>query len=148
MSLEFYEFIDDNKVAALEVWREALRMTGLPISFEPEANPLTATGFCRMRVDDRVSGCEITSSSNQWQEILQDYPALSEVITSPKKLFTFRIGSDLRGLTCIFVLAASLVETSQAVFYDPQENQIFTTKEPLIAQAGQVLKVSREMSES
>jgi hypothetical protein len=147
MSLEFYVFIDHNKVPVLEVWRYALHLTGLPISFEPEANPLTANGFCRMRVDDRLSGCEITSSSDQWQEILEDYPALNEVITSPKKLFTFRIGSDLPGLACIFAVAASLAETSQAVFYDPQEDQIFTTKEPLIAQASQVLKLSREMSE-
>jgi len=147
MSLEFYAFIDESKIPALAGWREALLKTELPISVAPEVNPLTAKGFCKMLVDDYGSGCEIASGLDDCEEILDMYPALKEVITPPKTVFTLRIGSDLRGLVCIFAIAASLVETSHAVFYDPQEDQVFTTTESLVAQAGEVLTLSREMSE-
>lgn len=115
MSQEFHVFVFDARIPSRDEWQQAIEQMEFPFELHPEFDVRTDTGFVPSTYNDGSTGFEF---------YLDPTEALINDDTDIKKLggrdqcLGFRVGSDLYECAAAMCAAAALVQLSDGMYYD------------------------------
>lgn len=117
---------------------------GLPVIFDTDITPSTASGFCPMKMNGRAAGCEICPNLEDVDSRVAAYEGLGERIPFDPSIFSFRVGGRYSEGACAFTAAAALMQAFGALFYDPQEDRLSDKPDELIVMAREFLSLANK----
>jgi hypothetical protein len=123
MSLEMHVFLEKSRIPNRSPLQDTISSLNLPFVLNPELNLLTDSGFSPSKIQDADSGFEIYSEPAQ--DIMQNYPHLTETIANRDLCLTFRWSGDLNECACVLSTAAGLVKLCGAVAFYPDDDLIY-----------------------
>jgi hypothetical protein len=137
MSMEVHVFVEGTSLPAIEQWQTMLRSTGFDMTFSSILPIVQHKGFLPVLFNGNKTGFELDVFPAE--AIIEAYEQITEIVQKRDLSVNFRWGGDLQECSAAIAAAAVLTLMTDGMFYDPQEDKIFT-KDDVIPMARQTLK--------
>lgn len=143
MSIEQHAFLTRDKVPSPAAWQNAIDKLGYSLTIDQNISPFDFSGHLPCKLDDRDSGFEITYETDA--DMLENYPEIAPEIAGRDAVISFRVGHDMAECVCMLIASAALLQSFDALIFDPQEN-VFSSFEDIMSELSAAVAYNEELS--